>query len=65
MLDALVVGVGVQAVYQPIIEIRSGATSAFEGLLRLEHEGRAVPPMDVFRVVQCRLRHQGLQKTSR
>jgi EAL domain-containing protein (putative c-di-GMP-specific phosphodiesterase class I) len=49
MLDALFVGVGVQAVYQPIIEIRSGATSAFEGLLRLEHEGRAVPPMDVFR----------------
>jgi EAL domain-containing protein (putative c-di-GMP-specific phosphodiesterase class I) len=49
MLDALILGVGVQAVYQPVIEIRSGTTSAFEALLRLEHQGRAVPPMDVFR----------------
>jgi EAL domain-containing protein (putative c-di-GMP-specific phosphodiesterase class I) len=49
MLDALILGVGVQAVYQPVIEIRSGTTSAFEALLRLDHDGRAVPPMDVFR----------------
>lgn len=49
MLDALARGVGVQAMYQPIIEIRSGTTTAFEALLRLEHGGRSVPPTEVFR----------------
>jgi EAL domain-containing protein (putative c-di-GMP-specific phosphodiesterase class I) len=49
MLDALDAGRGVETAYQPIIDMRSGQTIAFEALLRLEHAGRSVPPLDVFR----------------
>jgi EAL domain-containing protein (putative c-di-GMP-specific phosphodiesterase class I) len=49
MLDALDAGIGVQAAYQPIIEIRSGRSVAFEALLRLQHESRNVPPLEVFK----------------
>lgn len=49
LLDALVAGEGVHAVYQPVIEIRTGRTIAFEALLRMEHDGHPVPPLDVFR----------------
>lgn len=49
MLDALVDGAGAQALYQPVVDIRSGCTTGFEALLRLEHDGRAVPPVEVFR----------------
>ena len=49
MLDALETGEGVSAAYQPLIEIRTGRTHAFEALLRLEHDGRSVPPLEVFR----------------
>ncbi|HYD08485.1 MAG TPA: EAL domain-containing protein [Acidimicrobiales bacterium] len=48
MLDALAAGLGAQAMYQPVIEIRSGRTTGFEALLRLDHDGRAVPPVEVF-----------------
>lgn len=37
------------AAYQPVIEIGTRRTVAFEALLRLEHAGRTVPPLAVFR----------------
>lgn len=49
MLDALEAGIGVETAYQPIIELRTGRTVGFEALLRLEHDGRSVPPLEVFR----------------
>jgi EAL domain-containing protein (putative c-di-GMP-specific phosphodiesterase class I) len=49
MLDALANGIGVRAMYQPMVEIRTGQTTAFEALLRLEFGGRVVPPAEVFR----------------
>jgi EAL domain-containing protein (putative c-di-GMP-specific phosphodiesterase class I) len=48
MLDALERGEGVQAAYQPLVDIASGRTVAFEALLRLAHDGRPVPPLEVF-----------------
>lgn len=49
LLDALETGVGVDVAYQPVVEIRTGRTIAFEALLRLTHDGREVPPLEVFR----------------
>jgi EAL domain-containing protein (putative c-di-GMP-specific phosphodiesterase class I) len=48
LLDALEASSGVNTVFQPIVDLRTEATTGFEALLRLEHEGRSVPPLEVF-----------------
>ena len=52
VLGAAIAQRRVRAVLQPVIELSTGAVSAFEVLARWEHDGREVPPQEFVAVAE-------------